>query len=392
MNTAERLQIQALAREFADAEVRPWASEWDSREALGSDVLGQLGGLGFTAMRLAEGAGGLGLDLATYALVLEALATGDASLALAVSTVNGPVMGLLGHHATFEQRERWLPGLVTGERFWAVAPSGLLDADGASHVEARRTEEGWVLTGSDPWVPFLEGADALVVFTQKRVTYEEKDTPAAFVVSRGSPGFSVGRRGRMMGLRPAAMMEATLEGVPVDESAVIDLDGGEDASLDAIRGVTLLGVAATALGVAQAAFEYALSYALERRQFGQAIADFGATRHKLAEMGMRIAGTRALTRDAAVAMESGGRGDPVGGSLSTPLALATMAKVMAAEAAMWVADQAVQIFGGYGYMRDYPVEKLMRDAKGVEIMAGTGEALRQELARYLVPTTHGWPR
>jgi alkylation response protein AidB-like acyl-CoA dehydrogenase len=372
--TAEQLEMRALAREFAQGEIRPHAAGWDARRSMDPGVFSKLGEMGFMGMRVPESYGGLGLDLATYLVVLEELAWGDAGLALAVAIHSGPVTFLLERYGTEEQKERYLPSMAAGE---TVAAFALSEPDAGSDAQALRTrwrrgEDGVILNGTKKWVTNGDRAGVTLLFARA----EEGGGISAFLVDRSLDGYRVGKREVTMGLAASETVEVELEEAAVGESALLGQEGaGFTYAMEAME-IGRLGVAVQSLGIARAAYEHAREYAAERSQFGRHLSDFQAIRFKLAEMTTRIAGARALAFWAAEALEEGS--DP---EAPSPGVLAAMAKLSASEAAVWTADEAVQIFGGYGYMRDYPVERLLRDAKGTEIYEGTNEIMRLVIGR-----------
>ena len=388
MPTAEQLEIQALAKEFAETELRPRAADWDARRALDEDVFGKLAELGFLGMLIGEEHGGLGFDFATYLLVVEELARGDASVALAVAVHNGPVATLLARHGSEAQKARWLPALASGASLGAFALSEPETGSDAASVEtrARPDGDGWRLTGEKRWV--TNGARAGLVLVFARVGDGDaagEPAMAAFVVTPEADGYSVGRREQTLGLRASETVSVRLDGVAVGADDLVGEAGeGLHYALEALD-VGRAGCAAQALGIGRAAMEHAAAYALEREQFDRPIARFGAIQEKLARMAERLAAARALSSEAAAALQaaSNGVGHPRTG-LGGVTARAALAKVSASEAATWVADEAIQIFGGYGYMRHYPVERLLRDAKGTEIFEGTSEIMRHVIARELL--------
>lgn len=385
--SAEQREIRSLAREFARGEIRPHSQRWDAGAALDDDIFSSLAELGFLGMLAPEARGGLDLDVPTYLLVLQELAWGDAAVALTVAIHNGPVTGLLAAHGTDEQRSRWLPGLAAGEVLGAFSLSeeGAGSDAGALETRAARTGGGWVLTGSKKWV--TNGARAGLVLTFARTD----EGIGCFVVEPSSDGYEVVERATTMGLRASETVHVRLDGVRVEGDALVGDPGrGLAYALEALD-LGRAGVAAQALGVARAAKEHATGYALERRQFGRALVDFGAVQAKLAGMAARIASSRGLIREVGERLQARreGRETEIDDGADSVTVLAALAKLTASEAAMWVTDEAVQIYGGYGYMRDYPVEKLMRDAKGTEIYEGTNEIMRMLVARELIRAARG---
>lgn len=376
MWTAEQLEIQALAHEFAEGEIRPHTSRWDREKDLGDEIFGKLGEMGFLGMRIPEMYGGLGLEFSTSLLVIEQLAWGDASLALSVAIHNGPVTTLLLDHGSHEQKEAFLPALASGSTLGALALSEP-GSEGRAHrltTTASLEGETWRLDGIKRWVTNGDRAGLVVVLA---ATDDSGETSAgAFLVPRGSPGYSIVGREATMGLRGSETVSVELDGVEIERDQVLgDSTQGFEYALEALR-VAWVGMAAQAVGIAQSAFEHAKAYSLEREQFGQAIADFGAIQDKLAGMAARIAGARALMHAAAARLE----GPSPSPEVMSTLAMTAIAKLTAADCATWVTDEAVQVFGGYGYMRDYPVEQLMRDAQGMEIHEGTSEVMLSVIA------------
>lgn len=375
MLSSEQREIRDLAHQFVAGEIRPRAAAWDADAALDEGIFESLAELGFLGMRVPERWGGLDLDPVTWLLVLEELGWGDASVGLGVALHTGPVTGLVLGHGSDAQQEAWLPRLAAGEVRGTIALPATRAPGDAVGVRARREGDAWHLTGRAGWV--TGGARAGLVLVFARTSEGEL---GCFLVDPDREGYRTGAARVTMGFRAAGTVTVELDGAPgeplgPDEAGKVLVGEG----LDLAR----LGVATQGLGIARAAMEHATVYASERRQFGRALADFGAIRAKLADMAARIAGARALIREVGAAMEASANGRGEAGERDGSAgftARVALAKLTASEAAMWVSDEAVQVFGGYGYMRDYPVEKLMRDAKGTEIQAGTSEVLRHEVA------------
>ena len=377
--TQEQLDIQALAREFAEGELRGSTAEWDGARDLDEAVFGKLAELGFLGMLIPEEYGGLDFDLGTYLLVIEELAWGDASVALSVAIHNGPVSGLLRRYGSDEQKQRWLPGLASGALLGAFAlsePEAGSDA-GSICTKAERSETGWTLTGEKRWVTNGRRAGLVVVFARTG-----EDGISAFLVSPDTDGYVVGARESTMGFRASQIVGVQLDGVQLGAEALLgDLSRGLPYALEALD-LGRAGIAAQAVGIGRSALEHSAKYALQREQFGRPIAHFGATQAKLAEMARKLSGARLLAHHAGAAIEaaahaSGHARTGIDGITSR----AAIAKLAASEAATWSADEAIQILGGYGYMRHYPVEQLLRDAKGTEIYEGTNEIMRMVIAR-----------
>jgi len=362
-------QIVDLVREFARTHIEPHAAEWDRTRHFPRDVIDELGKLGFLGLTAPEAYDGMGLDTATYALALEELAAADAGVAACVAIHNGAPTALLVRHGTAEQRERWLKPMARGEVLAGMAVS---EPDAGSDVAALSTrvvKQGgeWVLDGTKAWVSHGAAADIVVVLAQSEAGI------SAFLVPTDAAGYRPGAAADTMGFRTTGTVPVVLEhlGLPADH-----LLGQEGHGLDYVveaSDMGRLGLAVLAIGIARRALEHTLAYCGERRQFGKALREFEAVQFKLADMATRVEAARALTHAAAARRD---RGEDASSHVS-------MAKLFASEAAMWVTTQAVQLFGGYGYMRDFPVEKLFRDAKATEIHEGTSEIQRLAIARGL---------
>jgi alkylation response protein AidB-like acyl-CoA dehydrogenase len=379
--TEEQQQVVQLARDFAAEHITPHAARWDAEKHFDREVIARLGELGFLGMLVPEAYDGLGLDTVTYVLAIEEIAAADASVAVSLAVHNSLPAAMLLHHGSEAQRERWLKPMARGELLAAFA---LSEADAGSdaaalRAQAVRSADGWVLNGTKGWVS--NGGTADVVLAMVRTDSEGQRRGAhgigCFIVPTGTAGYVVGKAEDKMGLRASNTTAVHFEDLRLPADHLVGEAGsGLRYALEALDGGRL-GVAAQACGIARAALEHATRYAMERRQFGRAIAEFEALQFKLADMATRLAAARALLHEAARRKDAG---EPA-------TQWASMAKLFASETAMWVATQAVQVFGGYGFMRDYPVERLMRDAKATEIYEGTSEIQRVVIARHLLTST-----
>ena len=375
--TETQRDIRDLAREFARAEIAPHAAQWDREATFPVSVARRMGELGFLGMLIPEEFDGLGLDTLSYLLALEEIAAADASTAVLMSVHNSLPTQMLLYFGTAAQKERYLKPMARGEIIGAFALSEPESGSDASSLRCQATRDGddWLLSGTKSWV--TSGTFAGVIMVMART-----DTPDArrgakgiscFIVTPDLPGFHVGKKEDKMGLRASPTVQLNFDGLRVPAANLLGEEGSGFIyalkSLDNGR----LGIAAQAIGIAQAALDASLAYAAERQQFGKPIREFQAIQFKLADMGARIASARALLHATAQAKE---RGD------NTTMH-ASMCKLLASETAMHVTSEAVQIFGGYGYVKDYPVEKLFRDAKITEIYEGTSEIQRVVIAREL---------
>lgn len=368
----ELQQIRELAREFARGELRPHVERWDHERALDPQVLDHLAELGFFGMLVPEEHGGMEFTLPTYLAALEELAWGEPGVALTLSIHSAFAVTLLLRHGTDAQKSEWLPRLATGEARACVAISEEQAGSDPSAVRtrARREGEGWVLSGAKKWV--TNGRTATVAVVLARLDDDDASGSEGefglFLVPTSASGWSAGKRETTMGFRPLEVVAVELDDVTLPAEALIGQPGrGLALALEGLD-TGRLGVAAQSVGIARAALEHALAYADQRQQFGKSIRSFEGIQFKLADMAARVDAARSLLAEAGAAPST---------------RTAATAKLFASETAMWVTTQAVQVFGGYGYMRDYPVEKLMRDAKATEIYEGTSEILRVVIAREL---------
>jgi alkylation response protein AidB-like acyl-CoA dehydrogenase len=379
----EQREIQRVARDFASEHIAPHAAQWDREARFDHAVIGQLGELGFLGMLLPEEYGGLGLDAVTYLLALEELAMADASTALLVSVHNSLPSRMILARGTPEQKDRFLRPMARGELLGAFALSEPDAGSDASSLRSQAVRDGacYVINGTKAWVTC--GAEAGVIVAMVRTDTPESRRGArgisAFLVTPDLPGFHIGRKEDKMGMRASPTVQLVFDNLRVPATNLLGEQGaGFVYAMNSLEHGRL-GIAAQALGIARAAFEHSVRYAAERKQFGKAIKEHEAIQFKLADMATRVACARALLYAAAAAKD---RGDRV-------TQLAAMAKLTASETAMWVTTQAVQVFGGYGYITDYPVERLFRDAKVTEIYEGTSEIQRVVIARELYESQPG---
>jgi alkylation response protein AidB-like acyl-CoA dehydrogenase len=375
--TETQRQIVELARDFARTHIEPHAATWDQTREFPRATILELGKLGFLGMCTPEEWDGMGIDTVTYLMALEEIAAGDAGVAVTMSIQNAIPTVMLARHGTPEQKERWLRPLARGE---IIVGFALSEPDAGSdpasmRAQAVRDGRGWVLNGLKAWATNGGTADLMMIMVRT-------DTPDArrgakgistFIVPTDTAGYRAGKPEDKMGLRASNTTTVALEELRLPADALLGDEGMGFVyameGLDAGR----LGIAAQATGVARRALEHAIQYCAERRQFGKTLAEFQGVQFKLADMATRVEAARALAHAAGVRRD---RGESVTHH-------AAMAKLFASESAMWVTTQAIQLFGGYGYMRDYPVEKLFRDAKVTEIYEGTSEIQRIVIARGL---------
>jgi len=375
--TEEQRAIQETAREFACRELAPHADRWDRESFSEPSLAAKLGALGFMGMLVPERYDGLGLDSASYLVALEEIAAVDASTALLMSVHNSLATQMLLRVGTEEQKERFLRPLARGEKIGAFALSEPeAGSDAASlRTQAIRQGDHWILEGVKSWVTNGDRAGVILAMARTDTPNERRGARGigTFIVTPDLPGFRVGKKEDKLGLRASPTVQLIFDRMMVPAENLLGEPGNGFVQAMQALDFGRLGIAAQAIGIARAALEYAASYAAERRQFGKPIKEFQAIQFKLADMAARVTAARALLYAAAAAKE---RGEPI-------TQFAAMSKLIASETAVWVTTQAIQILGGYGYVRDYPVERYFRDAKATEIYEGTSEILRIVIAREL---------
>ncbi|MDP2480763.1 MAG: acyl-CoA dehydrogenase family protein, partial [Candidatus Palauibacterales bacterium] len=363
----------------AEEEVLPGAVRRDRDEDhFDRAIVDRLGELGFLGMMIPEAWDGLGLGLDTYLMALEEIARADASVAVSMSVHNSLPTQLLLRHGTEEQRDRWLRPMARGELLGAFSLSEAGSGSDAASLsaQARRDGDDWVLSGEKMWATNGASADLILLFARTDTPEDRRGTHGigAFIVPTDAPGYRAGKKERKLGLRGSETVAVHLEDVRLGPEHLLGEPGeGYRYALGALEGGRL-GIAAQAVGIAGAALEHAVAYAAEREQFGRPIKDFQGLRFKLARMGLRVEASRALLHRAARVYMKGETRQRM---------LSSMAKLEASEAAMEVTREAVQVLGGYGYTREYPVERLFRDAKVTEIYEGTSEVHQIIIAKEL---------
>ncbi len=376
--TPEQKLIRDTARDLSRREIAPAAAAIDRTHTFPKALFARLGELGLLGVMVPERWGGGGVDALSYALALEEVAVGCASTAVAMSVQCSLVAAPILAEGTDEQRARWLPELATGKKIGCFA---LSEPEAGSDAKAQRTRAvrdgaAWKLTGTKNFITNAPVADLMIVFANTDAGAGSKASRGitAFVVPMTSPGLRVGPPDDKLGIRGAPSAQVFLDGVTVGDDARLGAEGeGFKVAMRALDGGRI-GIAAQAVGIARAAFEAATRYALERKTFGQPIAEHQAIQFKLADMHTEIEASRLLLWRAAVKKD---RKQPYGTD-------SAMAKLFASEVANRVAKEAVQIFGGYGYLTDFPAERHFRDAKITEIYEGTSEIQRLVIASALL--------
>jgi butyryl-CoA dehydrogenase len=371
----EQRQIRATVAEFAEREIKPHASRWDRDEIFPRDVVKKIGELGFLGVAFPEKYGGGGADTLSQVIVVEGLARHDAGIALSCAAHMSLSSGHIAMFAAEEHRARYLPDMLAGKKLgaWCLTEPGSGSDAAAMVTRASRSHEDFTITGSKMFITNGSIADVYVVMAITDAGAGRSGV-SAFIIERGSRGLSNGRKIEKLGLHSSDTAEVIFENVIVPARNLIGEAGaGYRQTLQVLEGGRI-GIAGWAIGMARGAMEDAAAYAKERRQFGQAIADFQAIQWMLADMATRIEASWMLTCRAASLKD---RGLPYGRA-------ASMAKLYASETAMWATIKAVQIHGGYGYVTEFPVERYMRDAKLSEIGEGTSEVQRMIIAKSLL--------
>lgn len=364
-------EVRESARSFA-VRLKPLAAAWEEEEAIPPEFLREGGRLGFFGLMVAEEYGGMGLDPLSYVVAMEELARANASYQGCLSVHNSLVCGALSRFGTPEQKSRYLPKLAAGELIGAYSlsePGAGSDA-GSITTSAKPAGDGFSISGAKCWVSNGGIADLFVVFVSTSPASASRGI-SCFLVEKGAAGFNVGRKEKKMGLRASDTRELTFSDCRVPRSALLgSLNGGFKIAMSLLDSGRV-GIGAQAVGIAQAAFDEAVSYAKARRQSGRPIAEFQLIQAKIADMSVGIEAARLLVWRAAVLLGQGARCTKE----------ASMAKLFASSTANRVVYDAVQIHGGNGYVREFPVERYFRDARASEIYEGTSEIQRLIIAR-----------
>jgi alkylation response protein AidB-like acyl-CoA dehydrogenase len=372
--SADQLAIRALAHELADAEIAPNAADWDREHRFPDELIPKLAELGLMGVCVPEEYGGAGADFLSYILVLEELSRADAGVGVTVAVHTSAATLPLLTFGTDEQRDRFVPPLARGEQLGAFAltePGSGSDA-GSLRTTAIPDGDGWVLSGSKQWITNGSRAGTFVLFARTDPATAGARGVSCFVVD--AEHVRITREEEKLGLNSSTTSDLVLEGARVGRDRLLHEEGRgfrvAMATLDGGR----IGIAAQALGIAQAAYDVARVYAIEREQFGRRIGDFQAIQWKLADMATEIDAARLLTYRAAWLKQEG----------RPHAAEGAKAKLFASEMARRQTAEAIQILGGYGYTREFPVERYYRDAKITEIYEGTSEIQRLVIARSIL--------
>lgn len=366
--------FRQMIREFADKEVKPLAAEIDEQERFPQETVEKMAKLGLFGIPLEKEYGGAGGDNLMYTIAVEELSRACATTGVILSAHTSLCLAPIAQFGTEEQKRKYLPKLASGEWLGAF---GLTEPNAGTDASAQQTTavldgEEWVLNGSKIFITNGGKASVYVIIAMTDKSQGNKGI-SAFIVEAGTPGFEIGKKELKMGIRGSATTELIFTNCRIPKANLLGKIGGGFAiamkTLDGGR----IGIAAQALGIAQGAMDETVKYTKERKQFGKAIGKFQNTQFQMADLHTKVQAARLLVRSAAFKKDQG-----------VPYSAdAAMAKLFAAETAMEVTTKAVQFHGGYGYTREYPVERMMRDAKITEIYEGTSEVQRMVIAANL---------
>jgi alkylation response protein AidB-like acyl-CoA dehydrogenase len=373
--TEEQVLLRRTVREFAETEIRPYVREWDQEQHFPIELMPKLASLGLLGIQFPEQYGGAGMGAIDYCICIEELARVDPSVSLSVAAHNGLCSSHIALFGTEAQRQTFLVPLARGETIGAWGLTESTSGSDAAGMRTTATRAGgcWVLNGSKTFTTHGRVGDTMVVMA---VTDRAAGTKgiSAFIVDKGTPGMTPGKKEDKLGMRASDTSEVLFENCRIPADRLLGEEGQGFVNTMQVLDAGRIGIAAVAVGLAQGAYEAALNYAKERKAFGKTIASFQAIQFKLADAATKIEAARLMTYHAAYLKQRGQR---------TTLE-SSMAKLYASEIAVKVADDCVQIHGGYGFVKDYPAEKYFRDVKLTTIGEGTSEIQRLVIARQLL--------
>jgi alkylation response protein AidB-like acyl-CoA dehydrogenase len=367
--------LRRTVREFAEAEIAPHVMAWDEAQEFPDALVGKLAALGLMGIQFPEVYGGAAMTAVDYCICIEELARVDPAVALSVAAHNGLCSAHIFMFGSEAQRERYLPRLARGETLgaWGLTePTAGSDAAG-TRTAAVRDGASWVINGAKTFITNARTAGVIVAMAVSDRSRGNRGI-SAFIVERGNPGMRPGKKENKLGMRASDTSEVVFTNCRVDGDQLLGEEGQGFVNAMQVLDAGRIGIAALSVGLAQGAYEAALNYAKERRQFGQPIAAFQATQWKLADLATRIEAGRLLTYRAAYLKDRGQR----------MTRESAEAKLFSSEVAVRAAEECVQIHGGYGFVKDYPAEKYFRDVKLLTIGEGTSEIQRLVIARQLL--------
>jgi alkylation response protein AidB-like acyl-CoA dehydrogenase len=368
-------QLRDVVRDFCEKEVRPRAIEWDTKERFPTEIIPKLAELGLLGIRIPEEYGGAGMDTTAYAVCVEEVARVDGSLALTVASHNGLGTGHVLSFGSDEQKQKYLPKATTGEWLaaWGLTEPGSGSDAAGMRTTAKRDGDDWVINGTKMFITQGSVGGFCVVLAKTAPEKKQKGI-TAFIVEHGTPGFRASKHLEKLGMRSSDTVELSFENVRVSDAQRLGRENNGFIDTLQILDKGRISIAALALGLGRGALELAISYSKERKQFDKPIADFQAVQWMIADSKMELDAAALLTYRAAYLAD---QGKPFSRE-------ASMAKLYASEAATRACNRAVQIHGGYGYTREYQVERHLRDAKLCEIGEGTSEVQRMVISRHVL--------
>jgi alkylation response protein AidB-like acyl-CoA dehydrogenase len=373
--TDEQQLLRRTVREFAETEIRPHVREWDERQHFPRELVPKMAALGLLGIQFPEQYGGAGMSAIEYCICIEELARVDPSVALSIAAHNGLCSSHIALFGTEDQKQRFLTPLARGEKVgaWGLTESTSGSDAAGMRTTAARAGQCWVLNGSKTFTTHGRVCDTMVVMAVTDRAAGSKGI-SAFIVESSTPGRTPGKKEDKLGMRASDTSEVLFENCRIPADQLLGEEGQGFVNTMEVLDAGRIGIAALSVGLAQGAYEAALAYARERKAFGKTISSFQAIQFKLADAVTKIEAARLLTYRAAHLKEQGQR---------TTLESA-MAKMYASEIAVRIAEDCVQIHGGYGFVKDYPAEKFFRDVKLMTIGEGTSEIQRLIIARRLL--------
>ncbi len=378
--TEEHRILQQAAREFAQKEIAPRAAEYDESGAFPIDNVRKMGALGFMGIEVPEEYGGVGMDALAYALVMEEISKADASHGTIVSVNNSLYCKGITMFGTEAQKQAWVTPVASGEQIGAYSLTEPMSGSDAGNMASRAVlnEAGthYIINGRKSWVTSAPYADRIILFTMTEPEQKHRGI-TAFLIETDHPGFSRGKTEPKLGIRASATSEIIFDNYECPLENVLGGVGQGFKIAMTVLDYGRIGIAAQALGIAEAALEASIAYAQEREAFGQKIGQFQMIQQKLADMKCRVEASRLLVYQAAL---EAARAKKSGERITLP---ASIAKLYASETAMYVTTEAIQIHGGMGYSKEMPLERYFRDAKITQIYEGTSEIQRMVIARHL---------
>jgi len=367
--------LRRAVREFAEAEIRPFVLEWDERQHFPTELIPKLAAMGLMGVQIPDEYGGAGMSAVDYCVAIEELARVCPGVALSVQAHNGLCAAHINKFGTPAQKARFLPPLAAGRQIgaWGLTEASSGSDAGSMRTSASRNPDGWLLNGAKVFTTHGRVGDVYVIMAVTDPSVGKKGV-SAFIVEKGTPGLRSGKKENKLGMRASDTSEVILEDCLVPHDQLLGTEGSGFIEAMQVLDAGRIGIAALSVGLAQGAYEASLTYAIQRHSFGRPIASFQAIQWKLADNATHIDAARLLTYRAASGQDAG----------ETVTIASAMAKLFASEIAVRVAEDCVQIHGGYGFVKDYPAEKYFRDVKLLTIGEGTSEVQRMVIARHLV--------